>query len=397
MSALFSRFYALTLVICLCACGGSGSVTPQEPRKTPAPIATNEFLNLVKDATCANLKNRLFLIDQKYVMWDKSGSCADASYAQNLYGSSPQNLLCSHADSIAGPRTTCTDTAVESLFKTIIQNLDKADLGLGSTHQVQMITIPTPNSQTVVFKVLSANFHRGVPPDYVLIKDNAAWNNFWSTANIKPSASLMTPDFISKMVLAKFYKTANDCSLTRFLKLSSDGQTLTANFFEEERIAITRCDLETTLNSTPMHMIELQKSDLPLVMNNVSKQLIISRTIANGSYSRIQDARTVVIKDQASWNKLWQEHQADGVAPAQIDFSRKMLISIFLGTQSSGCSGIQDVRIWQQTDKVAVSYYNLEPSANSMCIASITTPFYITEIDTRNEAVEFNRVPTPVQ
>lgn len=397
MSALISRFYALTLVISLSACGGSGSVTPQEPRKTPAPIATNEFLNLVKDASCANLKNRLFLIDQKYVMWDKSGSCADASYTQNLYGNSPQNLLCSHADSIAGPRTTCTDTAVESLFKTIIQNLDKADLGLGSTHQVQMIAIPAPLSQTVAIKALSANFYRGAPPDYVLIKDNAAWNSFWSTANVKPSASLLTPDFNSKMVLAKFYKTANDCSLTRFLKLSSDGQTLTANYFEEERISITRCDPETTLNSTPMHMVELQKSDLPMVINNVSKQLINSKTIAIGSYSRIQEARTVVIKDQTSWNKLWQEHQADGVAPAQIDFSKKMLVGIFLGTQSSGCSGIQDVRIWRQSDKVGVSYYSLEPAADSMCTASITTPFYITEIDISNETLEFNRVSTPVQ
>lgn len=397
MSTLISRFCLVALVASLSACGGSGSVSPQEPSKTPAPIATNEFLNVVKEASCANFKNRLFLIDQKYVLWDKSGNCADASYAQNLYGSSPQTLICSNADSIAGPRTTCTDATIERLFKTMIQNLDKADLGLGNSHQVQAIAIPATLSQAIAIKTLPANFYRGISLDHAIIKDTSTWNSFWNSAGIKPSTSLLQPDFNSKMALVKLYKTVNDCSITRFLSVNSDGQKLTANYFEEERIAITRCDSESTVNSTPMHMLELKKIDLPLVLNNVSNQLMNSRTIDSGSYSKIQNARNLVIRDQENWNKLWQEHQGDNSPKVQVDFAKKMLVAVFLGTHSSGCYNIQELRVWRHSGKIAVTHYDLEPTSSSVCTTSLTTPFYIAEIDRSDELVEFNKVATPVQ
>ena len=395
MNSLISHLNVVALIVSLSACGGSANVTSQETVRTPAPIATNDFLSLAKDASCANVKNRLFLIDQKYVLWDKSGSCADASYSQQLFGNSPQNLICSNADTIAGPRTTCTDPTIESLFKVIIQNLDKADLGLGNSHQVQTIAIPAPVSQALAVKTLAANFYRGVALDHVIIKDISSWNNFWSNAGIKPSISLVQPDFNSKMALVKFYKSANDCSITRFLSVSSDGQKLTANYFEEERIAVSRCDPEGSSISTPIHMLELQKIELPLTLNNVSKQLISSRKIASGSYSKIQAERSVVIRDQDSWNKLWQEHQVDNSPLPAVDFSKKMLVAVFLGTRSSGCYDIQDLRAWRLSGKIAVTHYDLEPSSNSMCTTSLTAPFYISEIDRSNEVVEFNKVMTP--
>lgn len=395
MSALISSFCLIAMIASISACGGSGSVSPQEQSKAPAPIATNEFLNIAKDASCANIKNRLFLIDQKYVLWDKSSTCADASYAQQLYGNSPQTLICSNADSIAGPRTTCTDKTIESLFKVMIQNLDKADLGLGNAHQVQTIAIPAPMSQTIAIKALSAKFYRGAALDHLIIKDISTWNSFWSNAGIKPSISLAQPDFNSKMALVKFYKTNNDCSITRFLNVSSDGQKLTASYFEEERVSISRCDPENSLSSTPIHMLELQKIELPLVLNNVSNQLIISRKIASGSYSKIEGERTLVIRDQESWNKLWQEHKVDDSPQPQVDFSKKMLVAVFLGTRSSGCYDVQDLRAWRQSGKIAVTHYDLEPSADSMCITVMTAPFYIAEIERSNDVVEFNKVMTP--
>lgn len=397
MSVLIPRFLTSVLIASLVACGGSGSVTTQEPSKTPAPVATNEFLDLVKGATCAETKNRLILIDQKYVLWDRSGNCADASYAQNLYESSPNNLICSHADSIAGPRSSCTNPALEGLFKTIIQNLDRMDFGLGGTHQVQKIAIPTAKMQNLAINTLAANFYRGTPLDYALIKETSAWNLFWNHANVKPSPTLQTPDFNNKMVLVKFYKTPNDCSITRILNVESDGQTLTAHYFDEERIAITRCDPETTLSSTPIHMIEIPKSDLPLALNNVSTRQLNAKTIASGSYSQVQVGRNIVIRDQSSWNKLWQEHQTDTTPPIQVDFAKRMVIAVFLGAQASGCSGIQDLRIWRNSDKLRVTHYDLAPTASSVCTASITSPFYFAEIDQSSEIVEFNSVVTPVQ
>ncbi|MFA9275458.1 MAG: hypothetical protein ACEQSE_11355 [Candidatus Aquirickettsiella gammari] len=398
MSALISRFRKLALIFSLgaglSACGSSASVDHVESGKTPAPIANNEFLTLAKEASCAEFKNRLLVIDQRYVLWDKSGNCADASYAQNLYSNTPQSLLCSHADSIAGPRITCNDSQLENLFKTIIQNLDKADLGLGTSHQIQTISIPAAVSHALTFKVLPAAFYRSTAPDFALIKDKQAWDTFWSAAGSKTSVNLLMPDFNTKMVLTKFYKTVNDCSITRFLKVSSDGQKLHASFIDEERVSITRCDPDSNSASTPMQMIELPKIDLELELHHVNAALIPYRTIESGMNSGISNARNIVIRDQASWNQLWQEHQhgngGSNPTPA-VDFSKKMLIAVFLGTQASGCSGIQEFHVWRDAGKLVATHYDVLAGPASICTANITKPFHIAEVDLSSENVEFIR------
>ncbi|MDQ2990435.1 MAG: hypothetical protein M3R60_15170, partial [Pseudomonadota bacterium] len=58
------------------------------------------------------------------------------------FGATPQTVLCSVADSIAGPQTTCSDEQARALFDIIVANLDKGDLGLGSSHQVEAIVVP---------------------------------------------------------------------------------------------------------------------------------------------------------------------------------------------------------------------------------------------------------------
>ncbi|MBC3875608.1 protease complex subunit PrcB family protein [Undibacterium flavidum] len=409
MPALILRFraralmtsFGATLSVCiflsLSGCGGNGSIGHTESSKTPAPVATNEFLNLVKEASCAEHKNRLLLIDQQYVLWDRSGNCADAAYAQSLYGATPKNLLCSHADTIAGPRTTCSEASVESLFKTMIANLDKADLGLGSAHQVQSIAIPNANSNAINFKALPAPFYHGAALDYALIKDKQAWDIFWNASGSKASANLIMPDFNAKMVLTKFYKTVNDCSITRFLKVSSDGQKLHASYFDEERVSITRCDLENTSVSTPMQMIELPTLDLAVELQRVNGALISYQSVVSGMHSAIGTARNIVIRDQANWQQLWQEHQAgtgNATTPPAIDFSKKMLIAVFLGTQASGCSGIQDLRIWRDTGKLVATHYDVTPGPDSICTANITSPFHVAEVDLSTDTVEFIGVPS---
>jgi hypothetical protein len=106
-----------------------------------APV-TAEFVAQAQAAPCAEQRNRLFMIDKRMVFWDRAGNCADNGYARTLYGATPQQILCSAADSIAGPRTFCNDESARALFNTIDANRHKADLGLGSGHLVEPIDVP---------------------------------------------------------------------------------------------------------------------------------------------------------------------------------------------------------------------------------------------------------------
>jgi hypothetical protein len=80
------------------------------------------FQELARAAECADIHNRLFLIDEQWVFWDRAGDCPDASYSQTLYGGTPDHVLCTVYDSIAGPEKDCPD------------------LGLGPEHTVEPVS-----------------------------------------------------------------------------------------------------------------------------------------------------------------------------------------------------------------------------------------------------------------
>ncbi|MDQ1254060.1 MAG: hypothetical protein QG646_3280 [Euryarchaeota archaeon] len=101
-------------------------------------IDLDQYKELASNAPCADLKNRLFLIDGCTVLWDRGGNCPDNAYSVTLFGSSVDNILCSLSDSIAGPRKFCNDQNYEDMFETIINNLDDPDLGLEG-HTVESI------------------------------------------------------------------------------------------------------------------------------------------------------------------------------------------------------------------------------------------------------------------
>jgi hypothetical protein len=139
---------ALAGAALLAGCGGGAGGTGDrvagiavgEPNG--AMPVTADFVAMAQGATCAELRNRLLMIDKRMVYWDRAGNCPDNSYARALYGATPQQMLCSVSDSIGGPRTVCADETARALFDTIEASRHKADLGLGSTHQVETISVP---------------------------------------------------------------------------------------------------------------------------------------------------------------------------------------------------------------------------------------------------------------
>ena len=118
----------LALLLLASCAGGPGSTVDLAP-----------FKKMARAGGCADVRNRLFLIDGKLVFWDRAGNCADAAYGEALYGSTPDQTLCVFHDSIAGPVKNCQDQGYQDLFDTITANLDKPDLGLGPQHTVQRV------------------------------------------------------------------------------------------------------------------------------------------------------------------------------------------------------------------------------------------------------------------
>jgi hypothetical protein len=383
-------------IVFLVACGSATTQASNAglPAKSKA-VQTAEFVKLASNASCANLRNRLFLIDQKFVLWDKKGVCSDASYSITLFGNTPNTILCTKADSIAGPQTKCEQAQHDDMFDTIINSLDQSDLGLGSKYQVQNIDF---NSNTTLklgihFDTINSAYYRGTAPQHIVIKNSSAWKKFIADGKIDlASKGVQEPNFATQMVLGTFFPTPIDCSKTQILKLTRDDQSLYAYYSEDKITSIMRCDNSTTLASTPMNLIVTMRDNLPVKFIDVSKQRLSFNQIDMNSQSGVKQKKTIVVKDQNAWKTLWKEHATQGEDLPQIDFTKNMVVGVFLGEKPSACYSIRDVQIWKVGTQINVTHTNILPGSLVKCAFSIVTPAILIEVPLSEDYVEFNDI-----
>lgn len=140
-----SRLFILLLVVFgLAGCSRDNPNESTSVRDTPPDsqhlIDLGPFKELARTSSCADKSNRLFLIDDRLVFWDRDSQCADAAYARVLYLGSVDHVVCDLHDSIAGPQRSCSDSGADAkLFDIMVENLQAPDLGLGAEHTVTPI------------------------------------------------------------------------------------------------------------------------------------------------------------------------------------------------------------------------------------------------------------------
>ncbi len=103
------------------------------------PWKWSPFIKMAQQAYCADIRNRLFVIDHTLVFADRAGNCIDMSYSETLYRGTIDDVLCFDHDSFGGPHDGCPDPSYKPMFDTIVSHLDETDLGLGPAHTVQQL------------------------------------------------------------------------------------------------------------------------------------------------------------------------------------------------------------------------------------------------------------------
>ena len=97
------------------------------------------FQEVAREASCADLRNELFMIDGHLVFWQTESTCGDASWYRALFGCRPEEMLCRDWDTFSGPMREYSDSSYVGLFETILANRYRRDLGLGCRHEVKPI------------------------------------------------------------------------------------------------------------------------------------------------------------------------------------------------------------------------------------------------------------------
>jgi hypothetical protein len=115
------------------------------------------------------------------------------------------------------------------------------------------------------------------------------------------------------------------------------------------------------------------------------------RTVGKGPMSAIDSPRQVAVRSAEEWGALWKENGAGAPLPA-VDFSREMVVGVFLGSRPTSGYGVEIVRAIGNSGALVVEYVETRPSRDVIVAQILTAPYHLVSIPTHEGMVTFKKV-----
>ena len=117
------------------------------------------------------------------------------------------------------------------------------------------------------------------------------------------------------------------------------------------------------------------------------------RTIEKGDQSNIDDAKQVLVRTEAEWAKLWQQHNADRPRPA-VDFSKEMVVGVFMGSRPNAGFSTAVTSATAGNGALIVRYKETKPGPSSVSAQILTFPYHLVAIPKADvKDVKFEKAP----
>lgn len=385
----------LLTALSLAACGGGGGSSSSSTSAAaggkgiavgePAPgaPAREEFIAQARKADCAEQRNRLFIIDNELVLWDRAGNCADMSWNATLYRLTPGAMLCTAGDTIAGPRTTCTDERYRPLLDTAVANLGKDDLGLGGAHKVE--AVPFIKDGTLPFAPLVQDQYSGIAqPRNVVVRDRAGLETLWNAHYLgrSPVPPLPDVDFKRSMVVGVFAGSqAAGCQSAAVATVEGENDKVVVGYEISTLMTVAPC---AQAPGAPMALAVVDRHEGEVAFVDTTPEHMAFTSVDLESNSAVTTPETVVVRDAAAWTELWTRHKSR-LLPAlpvpQVDFNRYMVIGVFTGTKPNGCYGTTVTDVYRSGRKIHVARTDRQPAEGTLCTQALTTPSHLIMVE----------------
>jgi hypothetical protein len=115
------------------------------------------------------------------------------------------------------------------------------------------------------------------------------------------------------------------------------------------------------------------------------------RTVVKGPMSGVDAPRQAAVRSAAEWSALWKTHDPGGPMPA-IDFSREMVVGVFLGSRPTAGFGVEIVRAVGNSGTLVVEYVESAPSRDAITAQILTAPYHLAAIPKHDGEVRFQKV-----
>jgi len=117
-----------------------------------------------------------------------------------------------------------------------------------------------------------------------------------------------------------------------------------------------------------------------------------SRTIEKGDQSNIEDAKQVLVRSEAEWTALWQQHAPDRPKP-KVDFSKEMVVGIFMGSRPNAGFSTAVTVTTAANGVLIVKYTETKPGRDAMTAQVLTFPYHLVAIPKSDvKDVKFEKV-----
>jgi hypothetical protein len=114
-------------------------------------------------------------------------------------------------------------------------------------------------------------------------------------------------------------------------------------------------------------------------------------TIARGQFTRIDSPQQIVARTADQWIALWRAHAPDREPPA-VDFSKDMVVGVFLGSRPTAGFRVEIVGIRADPGKTVVLYRETRPPSGAITAQVITAPFHIVTLAATPGEISFERI-----
>jgi protease stability complex PrcB-like protein len=117
------------------------------------------------------------------------------------------------------------------------------------------------------------------------------------------------------------------------------------------------------------------------------------KTIDKGEHSNMDDAAQVVAKTAQEWQRLWQKHAPDRPRPAAVDFSKEMVLGVFLGSRPTAGYMVEIASATQSNGTLVVRYRESAPPRGAITAQVLTSPYHLVTVPFFPGDVKFEKEP----
>jgi hypothetical protein len=104
-----------------------------------------------------------------------------------------------------------------------------------------------------------------------------------------------------------------------------------------------------------------------------------TRTIEKGDQSNVEDAKQVLVRTEAEWTRLWNQHAPDHPRP-RVDFSKEMVVAVFMGSRPNAGFSTTITTAMAANGALVVRYNETMPGRGTVSAQILTFPYHIVAI-----------------